>query len=109
MGNSGPLKRQNEQRTQYFRDYEKSKRSRQFLKPEWKQNRLWLVDTETGLFILQRTKKMKIHLLQDVQATNIHTICQALNRPGRGRGVKVQNWPHIILKNNARHRIKTIH
>ena len=52
---------------------------------------------------------MKIHLLQDVQATNIHTICQALNRPGRGRGVKVQNWPHIILKNNARHRIKTIH
>jgi hypothetical protein len=37
-GNSGPLKRQNEQRTQYFRDfYEKSKRSRQFLK-EWKQN-----------------------------------------------------------------------
>ena len=36
-GNSGPLKRQNEQRTQYFRDYEKSQRSRQFLK-EWKQN-----------------------------------------------------------------------
>ena len=27
----------------------------------------------------------------------------------RGRGVKVQNWPHIILKNNARHRIKTIY
>jgi hypothetical protein len=26
LGNSGPLKRQNEQRTQYFRDYEKSKR-----------------------------------------------------------------------------------
>ena len=46
LGNSGPLKRQNEQRTQYFRDYEKSKRSRQFLK-EWKQNRPWLVDTET--------------------------------------------------------------
>jgi hypothetical protein len=41
LGNSGPLKRQNEQRTQYFRDYEKSKRSRQFLK-EWKQNRPWL-------------------------------------------------------------------
>jgi hypothetical protein len=38
LGNSGPLKRQNEQRTQYFRDYKKSKRSRQFLK-EWKQNR----------------------------------------------------------------------
>jgi hypothetical protein len=37
LGNSGPLKRQNEQRTQYFRDYEKSKSSRQFLK-EWKQN-----------------------------------------------------------------------
>ena len=33
LGNSG----QTEQRTQYFRDYEKSKRSRQFLK-EWKQN-----------------------------------------------------------------------
>jgi hypothetical protein len=51
LGNSGPLKRQNEQRTQYFRDYEKSKRSRQFLKPEWKQNRPWpwLVDTETGM------------------------------------------------------------
>jgi hypothetical protein len=32
----GPLKRQNEQRTQYFRDYKKFKRSRQFLK-EWKQ------------------------------------------------------------------------
>jgi len=48
LGNSGPLKRQNEQRTQYFRDYEKSKRSRQFLK-EWKQNRPWLVDTETGM------------------------------------------------------------
>jgi hypothetical protein len=28
LGNSGPLKRQTEQRTQYFRDYEKSKRSR---------------------------------------------------------------------------------
>ena len=27
----------------------------------------------------------------------------------RGRGVKVQIWPHIILKNNARHRIKTIY
>ena len=65
LGNSGPLKRQTEQRTQYFRDYEKSKRSRQFLK-EWKQN---------------RPKKMKIHLLQNVQATNIPTICQALNRP----------------------------
>jgi hypothetical protein len=37
LGNSGPLKRLNEQRTQYFRDYKKSKRSRQFLK-EWKQN-----------------------------------------------------------------------
>ena len=48
LGNSGPLKRQNEQRTQYFRDYEKSKRSRQFLK-DWKQNRPWLVDTETGM------------------------------------------------------------
>jgi hypothetical protein len=40
---------QNEQRTQYFRDYEKSKRSRQFVKPEWKQNHPWLVDTETGM------------------------------------------------------------
>ena len=80
LGNSGPLKRQTEQRTQYFRDYEKSKRSRQFLK-EWKQNRPWLVDTETGmvhgLFILQRTKRLKIHLLQDVQATNFYTICQS--------------------------------
>jgi hypothetical protein len=38
--------KQNEQRTQYFRDYEKSKRSRQFLK-EWKQNRPRLVDTES--------------------------------------------------------------
>ena len=27
----------------------------------------------------------------------------------RGKGVKVQNWPHIILNNNARHRIKTIY
>ena len=45
-GYSVPLKRQTEQRTQYFRDYEKSKRSRQFLK-EWKQNRPWLVDTES--------------------------------------------------------------
>ena len=27
----------------------------------------------------------------------------------RGRGAKVQHWPHIILKNNARHRIKTIY
>ena len=42
LGNSG----QTEQRTQYFRDYEKSKRSRQFLK-EWIQNRPWLVDTES--------------------------------------------------------------
>jgi hypothetical protein len=50
LGNSGPLKRQNEQRTQYFRDYENSKRSRQFLK-EWKQNRPWLVDTETGMVV----------------------------------------------------------
>ena len=48
LGNSGPLKRQNEQRTQYFRDYEKSKCSRQFLK-EWKQNRPWLFDTETDM------------------------------------------------------------
>jgi hypothetical protein len=46
LGNSGPLKRQTEQRTQYFRDYEKSKRSRHLLK-EWKQNRPWLVDTES--------------------------------------------------------------
>ena len=82
LGNSGPLKRQNEQRTQYFRDYEKSKRSRQFLK-EWKQNCPWLVDTESGMVCsyCKEPKKMKIHLLQDVQATNIHTICQALNRP----------------------------
>jgi hypothetical protein len=50
LGNSGPLKRQNEQRTQYFRDYENSKRSRQFLK-EWKQNRPWLVDTEIGMVV----------------------------------------------------------
>ncbi|CAB9543682.1 hypothetical protein BROOK1789C_1119 [Bathymodiolus brooksi thiotrophic gill symbiont] len=58
LGNSGPLKRQNEQRTQYFRDYEKSKRSRQFLKPEWKQNRPWLVDTETGWFVhIAKNKK----------------------------------------------------
>ena len=73
LGNSGPLKRQKEQRTQYFRDYEKSKRSRQFLK-EWKQNRPWLVDTETGmvsLFLLQRTKKFKIQLLQDVHTVLI--------------------------------------
>ena len=50
LGNSGPLKTKNEQRTQYFRDYEKSKHSRQFLKG-WKQNRPWLhvVDTETGM------------------------------------------------------------
>ena len=27
----------------------------------------------------------------------------------RGRGVKVQNWPHILLKNNAWHRIKSIY
>jgi hypothetical protein len=27
----------------------------------------------------------------------------------RGRGVKVQNWPHILSKNNASHRIKTIY
>ena len=27
----------------------------------------------------------------------------------RGRGVKVQKWPHILLKNNASHRIKTIY
>ena len=81
LGNSGPLKRQNEQRTQYFRDYEKSKCSRQFLK-EWKQNRPWLVDTETGMVCSYcKEKKMEIHLLQDVQATNIHTICQALNHP----------------------------
>ena len=82
LGNSGPLKRQNEQRIQNFRDYEKSKRTRQFLK-EWKQNRPWLVDTETGMVCsyCKEKKKMKIHLLQDVQATNIHTICQALNRP----------------------------
>jgi hypothetical protein len=48
LGKSGPFKMQNEQRTQYFKDYEKSKRSRQFLK-EWKQNRPWLLDTETGM------------------------------------------------------------
>jgi hypothetical protein len=29
------------------------------------------------------------------------------NAKERWRGVKVQNWHHIILKNNARHRIKT--
>ena len=27
----------------------------------------------------------------------------------RGRGAKVQNWPHILSKNNASHRIKTIY
>ena len=82
LGKSGPFKMQNEQRTQYFRDYEKSKRSRQFLK-EWKQNRPWLLDTETGMVYsyCKEQKKLKIHFLQDIQATNIHTICQALNRP----------------------------
>ena len=59
MGNSGPLKRQNEQRTQYFRDYEKSKRSRQFLK-EWKQNRTWLVDTDRGCSGSQKVGARKI-------------------------------------------------
>jgi hypothetical protein len=35
---------------------------------------------ETGMVCsyCKEQKKMKIHLLQDVQATNIHTICQAL-------------------------------
>lgn len=48
-----PLKRQfpNEQRTQYFKDYDKSKRSRQFLN-EWTQNRPWLIDTDTGMVCL---------------------------------------------------------
>jgi hypothetical protein len=59
LGNSGPLKRQNEQRTQYFRDYEKSKRSRQFLK-EWKQNRPWLVDTDRGCSGSQKVGARKI-------------------------------------------------
>jgi hypothetical protein len=27
----------------------------------------------------------------------------------RERGVEVQNWPHLLLKNNAWHRIKTIY
>ena len=82
LGNSGPLKKQNEQRTQYFRDYEKSKCSRQFLK-EWKQNRPWLVDTETDMVCsyCKEQKKMKIHLLLDIQATNIHTICQSSKSP----------------------------
>jgi hypothetical protein len=54
---------QNEQRTQYFRDYEKSKCSRQFLK-EWKQNRPWLVDTGTDMVCsyCKEQKKMKIAL-----------------------------------------------
>ena len=71
-GNSGPLKRPNQPRTQYFKDYEKSKRSRQFLK-EWEQNRPWLADTETGMVCTYcKEQKMKIHLLQpqDVQAIN---------------------------------------
>jgi hypothetical protein len=42
LGNSRPLKRQTEQRTQYFRDYEKSKRSRQFLKMT-QQKTAWFV------------------------------------------------------------------
>jgi hypothetical protein len=65
LGNSGPLKRQNEQRTQYFRDYEKSKRSRQFLKPEWKQNRPWLVDTETGMVCSKRTDLNRPDILNE--------------------------------------------
>jgi hypothetical protein len=50
------------------RDYEKSKRSRQFLK-EWKQNRPWLLDTETGMVYsyCKEQKKLKIHFLQDIK------------------------------------------
>ena len=36
-------------------------------------------------------------------------ICIRFQKFQRGGGAKVQNWPHIILKNNARHRIKTIY
>jgi hypothetical protein len=42
-----------------FRDYEKSKRSRQFLK-EWKQNRPWLVDTDRGCSGSQKVGARKI-------------------------------------------------
>ena len=39
----------------------------------------------------------------------LHNKTVPIRRHQRGKGVKVQNWPHIILKNNARHRIKTIY
>jgi hypothetical protein len=86
LGNSGPLKRQNEQRTQYFKDYEKSKRSRQFLK-EWKQNRPWLVKWAyvylcycTSTFIYYFTNSNELHSrmilkvipLKDVDIRKVH-------------------------------------
>jgi hypothetical protein len=58
LGNTGPLKRQNEQRTQYFRDYKKFKRSRQFLK-EWKQT----VSLKINLFYMhQYTMTSEIYI-----------------------------------------------
>jgi hypothetical protein len=48
LGNSGFLKRQNEQRTNILEITKSPNALRQFLK-ERKQNRPWLVDTETGM------------------------------------------------------------
>jgi hypothetical protein len=47
--------------------------------------------------------------LNHIEILKKNLIALLLNHLQRGRGAKVQNWPHIILKNNARHRIKTIY
>ena len=58
--------------------------------------------THLGLFVSNKTSdQLKKHILCR-GTSNEHSY-------QRGRGVKVQNWPHIILKNNAQHRIKTIY
>ena len=51
----------------------------------------------------------QVHSIDLVDHYSWFLFCLTFMEQQRGRGVKVQNWPHIILKNNARHRIKTIY
>jgi hypothetical protein len=54
-------------------------------------------------------ENLGLQLIVELIGDEKENLAQNRNMVQRGRGVKVQNWPHIILKNNARHRIKTIY
>ena len=62
--------------------------------------------TSLTVFHAVKTKKAKLQSFLDCISKGLGAIKAKIGPTSdvdkRGRGVKVQNWPHIILKNNAR-------